>query len=67
MRLYRSLWTVVAIQIVCAVNNAPAQTPVGQIDDPARIGRSDNLPDPLTTRQLELKARAVEANAVHIR
>ncbi len=61
MRLRRSLWMVVATLVVCAANNAPAQSAAGQGDDPARIGRSDNLPDPLTTRQLELKARALES------
>jgi len=41
-------------------NSAPAQPPA-RGDEPARIGRSDNHPDPLTTRKLELKARALEA------
>jgi immune inhibitor A len=61
MRLRRSLCTVVAILVVCAANNAVAQSAAGQGDEPARIGKSDNLPDPLTTRQLELKARALES------
>ena len=63
MRVSRKWWMLLAIVIVCAVAAVPTQSGGGpaQRDDPARIGRSDNLADPMTTRQLELKEQALQA------
>lgn len=59
------LWTVAAtvaaILTVSDARSAAAQSAAAQGDDPARVGKSDNLPDPFTNRQLELKARALES------
>jgi immune inhibitor A len=41
--------------------SAQARSGAQRDDEGARVGRSDNLPDPLTTRQLELKKQALEA------
>lgn len=62
MTISRRLWLAfVCAAALAAVPAVYTQDDVGQGDDPARIGRSDNLPDPLTTRLLELRAQALEA------
>ena len=50
---------VLLLSLVPAASAAPAAS--GGINDPDRAPRQDNLPDPLTTGQLELKERALEA------
>ncbi len=49
-----------ALCIVPAVSAAPKAVD-GRSDDPEFVRKPDNLPDPLTTQQLELKAKALEA------
>jgi len=50
---------VLLLSLVPAVSAAPAAS--GGINEPGYAPREDNLPDPLTTRQLELKEQALEA------
>jgi immune inhibitor A len=52
--------TLLALCIVPSVSAAPKAAD-GVYDDPEFVPKEDNLPDPLTTRQLELKAKALEA------
>jgi immune inhibitor A len=57
-----SVFTILAVlllTIVPAVGAAPSAS--SGIDDPTLAPREDNRPDPLTTQQLELKERALEA------
>jgi immune inhibitor A len=50
---------VLVLSLVPAASAAPAAS--GGTNDPDHAPRRDNLPDPLTTEQLELKGRALEA------
>jgi immune inhibitor A len=63
MMQVRKLWMALITVALFAVFTVPAHmtSGVGQGDDRDRVGRSDNHPDPLTTHQLELKERALEA------
>src|SRR5574341_2555238 len=49
-----------ALWIVPVVSAAPKAVD-GRTDDPDFVRKPDNLPDPLTTQQLALKAKALEA------
>jgi len=61
MTVPRRLFMLLALAALLAAPVAYAQTPVTERDDPEFIGRSDNLPDPLTMHQLELKEQALQA------
>jgi immune inhibitor A len=52
--------TLLLLSIVPAAGAAPA-TSSSANDDPTLAPKEDNLPDPLTTKQLELKEQALEA------
>ena len=52
---------VILVLLVIAVIPAGAAPMAGAADDPEFIPKKDNLPDPLTTQQLELKEKAIEA------
>ena len=54
---------ILALLVLCvvpAVSAAPKAVD-GRTDDPEFVRKQDNLPDPLTTQQLELKAKALDA------
>ncbi len=62
MTVTRKLLMLLAMVTLLAIAVAPAHARgLGERDDPVQVGRSDNLPDPLTTRQLELKEQALHA------
>lgn len=62
MKLISNLFLSLTIALLVAMGTAPVQASGSSgRDEPASVGRSDNLPDPLTTGQLELKKRALEA------
>ena len=62
MKLISNLLLSLTIALLVAMGTAPVQASGSSgRDEPASVGRSDNLPDPLTTGQLELKKRALEA------
>ena len=60
MKTTRKLWILLTIVLLFAMFAAPIQAN-GRGDEPDPAGRSDNKPDPLTTQQLELKDKALEA------
>jgi immune inhibitor A len=60
MKVTRKLWILLTIVLLFAMFAAPIQASGGD-NEPAAAGRSDNLADPLTTKQLELKQQALEA------
>jgi immune inhibitor A len=60
MKITRKLWILLTIVLLFAMFAAPIQASGGD-DEPAPAGHSDNLADPLTTKQLELKQQALEA------
>ena len=61
MTVSRKPWMLLAIVAVCVAFTAQSQTVGVDRDDPLRIGRSDNYPDPATTEQLELREQALQA------
>ncbi|MDG4552561.1 MAG: immune inhibitor A [Candidatus Contendobacter sp.] len=62
MKLISNLFLSLTIALLVAMGTAPVQASGSSgRDEAASVGRGDNLPDPLTTRQLELKKRALEA------
>ena len=58
-----SAFVILALLIIAAVPAANAAPNVSGVvnDDPDLVQPEDNLPDPLTTKQLELKQQAMEA------
>jgi immune inhibitor A len=54
------IFALLMIAVVPAVGAAPKASD-GANDDPTLVQVEDNLPDPLTTKQLELKQQALEA------
>jgi immune inhibitor A len=54
------IFTLLVIAVVPAVGASPKASD-GANDDPTFVQKEDNLPDPLTTKQLELKQQALEA------
>src|SRR5512136_1247374 len=62
MKVSRKLWILLTIVLLFAISAAPIQASGrGGRDQPDPAGRNDNKPDPLTTKQLELKEKAIEA------
>ncbi len=59
--LSRKQWILLAVMMVLAVVLTPSRVSAQAASDDARVSRSDNLPDPLTTRQLELREQALQA------
>ena len=62
MKVSRKLWILLTIVLLFAISAAPIQASGGgERDEPNPAGVQDNLPDPLTTKQLEQKQQALEA------
>ena len=62
MKVTRKLWILLTIVLLFAMFAAPIQASGGgERDEPNPAGIQDNLPDPLTTKQLDLKQQALEA------
>ena len=59
--LLRRDWTPFAIVVATAALLAAVPVSAQDASDDARLSRTDNLPDPLTSRQLELKEQGLEA------
>ena len=59
MSVSRKQWMVVALVIAGAVALSPVPASGQDSRDQTRVSRSDNRPDPLTTRQLEMKEVAL--------
>ncbi len=56
----RKVWIILTVALLSAVFTALYANDPGQ-GEPAQAGRTDNLPDPLTDRQLELRGQALDA------
>ena len=56
------IFVIVTLLLISIVPSAGAMpvAPSGAVDDPMLAPREDNLPDPLTTRQLSLKEQALQ-------
>ena len=60
MQLSRTQWIVMTLVAATAVALMPVQAGAQAARDGVRLSRSDNRPDPMTTRQLEMKKLAAE-------
>ena len=60
-KILRLLLIVVLLLLVAAPIAAAAPAPAGNWDSPGYAAKSDNRPDPLTTKQLDMKETALEA------